>query len=863
MLKNPWHDGTFWRSACCLLIAAALVTEFLFDVYAGPNGSQPRLAFAGDADSFQTTAISGGTGLHHALWVDMGFLVSFGLGGALIVLLARSSGCVPRYRFSALRDPAENLPIWLCAVPVAAAVLDLIENVLCLIAGQDGKPSWLAPAVTTVAWWKVLAYLVAGAILLTLLYDVAMPHELIAIARPTLSFMDHLPWTGTHVGTSPAPATATAAPPPTSDIAICVSGGGIRAASVAHGALRRFDEPQGTNPSLFKQARWLASVSGGGYTAAGWAVSRFSGFPTISPAPSGVADGLLTAKKPYAETVRHRRQYLYNGKFGLTGGVLLVLVRTIASLSALGSIAVILGFGGGELVRSWALCRPDSGKSIDGCSAWHVRTAAPGLTLAAIAVLLILVALAITEESRRKKVFAVGAGVAGAAAILLVLTLALPAAVNWLHGHPQLVGGKKKSVATTGAALLAALVGVLKTQATSLLKRYYARLGGVLLAALLLLLLLAVATARADNAGYLNWLLVAAFSWVAIVSWLPAHRFTLNGLYRKRLSETFALRQSGSGLEPISYSEEPLSEQYTTSQDTPELVMYLTQHSRKTQPGGVRAAGVTVDRHGVTSYLSSVPPDAADSVSWARYPIGSWWSGFPRGWIVTRAMATSGAAFGSAMGRSSLGTTNALLAAMNLRTGIWIPNPVRRNDYWPANARIYVRSPRVGFGYFLKEVLGLYSPERDPFIFVSDGGHLENLGLVAILPKKPSKVYVVDASGDKPGTFSTLREALDLAKTKLGIDISLDWRKIQKQEWEALPKDCVVKGDITYWDGTQGKIYYGRYQPCMTCPPELLAYASSDKRFPYYALTHQSLSEEQFDHLVEMGEHVAARLMTL
>ena len=38
-------------------------------------------------------------------------------------------------------------------------------------------------------------------------------------------------------------------------------------------------------------------------------------------------------------------------------------------------------------------------------------------------------------------------------------------------------------------------------------------------------------------------------------------------------------------------------------------------------------------------------------------------------------MALSGAAVTSTMGRKSLGTTNALLAALNVRLGAWVPNP--------------------------------------------------------------------------------------------------------------------------------------------------------------------------------------------
>jgi hypothetical protein len=554
-------------------------------------------------------------------------------------------------------------------------------------------------------------------------------------------------------------------------------------------------------------------------------------------------------------------------------------MRTVLSLGALGAIAALLGFGGGELTRSWAVCRAGTSyRGIAGCDVWQVRTAAPGLIVAGLGVLSLPVAAALHDEQSRQRATRFASAAAAAGALLLVALVGLPAAVVWLHAHPSLAIDSNQPVATSApllstGGLLVALLGVLRTQATSVLKRHYARLGGVLLALLLAVVVIEVAIIRSSpQPGSnlvrfwshdfldLDWLPFAALVWLATVAWIPAHRFTLNGLYRKRVAGTFALRKSGADIVPVDYSDEPLIAEYPHDQ-TPELVTYFTQHSRRRQPGGVRASGVAASRAGVTSYRWPTSPDPGSFAPWSVYPTGSWWAGFPRGWIVSRAMAISGAAFGSAMGRSSLGTTNALLAALNLRTGIWVPNP-QRLDYWPTDGQ-GPRSPRVGFGYFLKEVFGLYSPERDPFIFVSDGGHLENLGLVAILPRKPERIFVVDASGDKPGTFSTLREAIDLAKTQLDVTVELPWERLRAADGASYPTDCAIAGTVRYWDGTQAEIFYGRYQLCMQCPAELLSFASTDKAFPYYGLVHQSLSAEQFDHLVALGDHVADRLIAM
>jgi hypothetical protein len=45
------------------------------------------------------------------------------------------------------------------------------------------------------------------------------------------------------------------------------------------------------------------------------------------------------------------------------------------------------------------------------------------------------------------------------------------------------------------------------------------------------------------------------------------------------------------------------------------------------------------------------------------------------------------------------------------------------------------------------------------FLYVTDGGHWENLGLVELLRRGCTKIYCFDAAGDKEQTFFTIGEA--------------------------------------------------------------------------------------------------------
>jgi hypothetical protein len=227
---------------------------------------------------------------------------------------------------------------------------------------------------------------------------------------------------------------------------------------------------------------------------------------------------------------------------------------------------------------------------------------------------------------------------------------------------------------------------------------------------------------------------------------------------------------------------------------------------------------------------------------------------------VSGSIALSSVAFAPALGREALGTTSALLVALNLRLGAWVPNP--RFEHWFADRDT---SPRVHLGYLVKELFGRYHPDRDPFVYVDDGGHRDNLGLVELLRERPDVAICIDASGDEPGSFRTLQEAIDLAERELGVRIDVDLARVRCPEGE-LPADCVAEGTIAYplaMGAGAGTLLYGRYQVSAGAPPALVEYAASHARFPNRRASEHFLDEDEHDQLVALGEHVGGRISGL
>ncbi len=794
-------------------------------------GTLTPISLAGTPERWVVAVADSGESLgdlRTAIALDLGFAVTLAVVGWLLTRTGlRWWAPERRRRFGWWRAAP--------AVIVAACALDVAETVLQLaILDAADPPPAVTLAVASLTWWKWIGFLVGAVGVVGLVIGPAVAPVIRPLLRRTFRAVDRT------LG-EPQPSET---PPGAGDrgeaIGICASGGGIRSAAVVIGALRGL-----TTDGTFGRARWLHAVSGGGFAAAGWRVSSHA-----RDEVELFADG-----HPWFETVRRRRRYLDNGFGSLLGGVAGAVVRSIFVFGGVLAATVLGGWLLGSLISTWAVHDGFDNLSPSDPTTWSQLTGwrllLPGLIPIAAGTIMAVAARGQADERVRRSVDRVAIAVIGVGVVLVFLLVAAPI---WIRYGRPLLGGLVGRTAEVNAGVLGVLsaLGVItavRKLLTSELKRRWSRLGGFALLAGLALLAGKVADDRANGAGIFDgwWVPVAALAWLVALDIPPSHRLTLNGVYRKRLATTFCLGPGDTTpLAPVDYCDEPAWSSYRGAPG-PELVMCGTSHSTRRQAGGLRSHGFTFQAEGVTLH-------DRESARWADYPSGSWWDGYPRGWIVSRSMALCGAAFASAMGRQSFGSTNALLAAVNLRLGMWVPNP--RFPDWFCDRDC---SPRVHLGYFVKELFNRYHPDRDPFVYVADGGHRENLGLVEQLRERPRLSIVIDASGDRPGSFSTLKQAIELAGIELGAEVDVDFTQIEQRPDDE-PLDCVTTGLVTYDDGTTTELVYAKAQISDRAPVDLRQFAAAHPPFPDYSTGDQFLREEEFDALVELGEHLAARI---
>lgn len=573
-----------------------------------------------------------------------------------------------------------------------------------------------------------------------------------------------------------------------------LSGGGIRSAAFAGGVLQSL---AGTSWSLEK-AQYLSTVSGGGYTGVSTQILRHR-LTSGSPDPQ-----YYSGTAPETEFLRNHQRYL--------GDNALERIRTVVAIAT--GIALNIAIVGGLLIlfgTALAGVRHLVGELMN-------LSEAPGapttwLPLSFIVILLLLVSgffwqygtpanqvgvSAPTSENhrsgeRRARNYRSAAIIfAGIALILFPLTVPLLGTTSPIA-----------NIAIATWLLAAALLGVLGYTLNRWTNHIASKVAATAFSGMWLVLALTVVELAIDHrqewpfthgAGLIILSTVLALAWAfADQTWYSPHAF-----YKARIASTFSVRRIGPEVRPLDYDQYTYLDEWATQDNT-------TPHPKLL----VCATANVVD--------VSVPPVGTRAVPWvfASDYVGSpelgWWTTedfrrclgkklAPDG-TLQAATAISGAAVAAALGsQGSLPSSGTALALLNARLGVWLPNPRwkfadRETSPWQTSSlrSLWLRTRNPS--WLLREIAGSM-PSKQRFVYVSDGGHLENLGFIELLRRRCKLIILVDASGDKTRTTGALDGALELAKQHLGIEADRDRDKPLEKG-----TDCVERIQITYPSG--------------------------------------------------------------
>jgi hypothetical protein len=66
-------------------------------------------------------------------------------------------------------------------------------------------------------------------------------------------------------------------------------------------------------------------------------------------------------------------------------------------------------------------------------------------------------------------------------------------------------------------------------------------------------------------------------------------------------------------------------------------------------------------------------------------------------------------------------------------------------------------------------------------VYLTDGGHIDNLGLFQLLKRRCELVIVIDAEADPNYNFTSSIELQRYARIELGVRIKLPWEEIRDE----------------------------------------------------------------------------------
>ncbi len=724
-----------------------------------------------------------------------------------------------------------------------------------------------------------------------------MPEPPPASKRPwwwVLTGVRQEPWPS-HLGTVEAP--------DPDAVGVCCSGGGIRSAAFNLGALQALQER-----TVLQETKYLAAVSGGSYIAAGLCMVAKRGQGTDHD--HSHIDVVNEENPPFyrgspeEQYLRNRCSYLAPdgmSKLFLAYRVLLGLVFNLFFLGlALFAIGVLLA----SLVYAPLYDLVDDCKNTRACDfaadvpdafLWLLAGLGAAIVLNGLGLLLLrpksqFLRRGLETWATRLIVFA-----GGVAVVLVGIPLIAPILLD--HGNeqgsqvveaastPELSAVSSVSFATVLGAVLLQLRARASEPATVLqtlkgIRGGFTRLGsrtrtvivwiaGGIAGPLLLLSIVVLAAAWAlaafskpgSDDGVFVPTVIAVLVFGGLYAVADLNTWSLHPFYRDRLCRAFALKRvrengfviakqrqykelvrlSESGIEPNTDGE---------PSHWPTLLVCAAAN--------VSDPGATPPGRGVTSFTFSATAIGGPLVGATETSVFEDRLGRNRARDITlpAAVAMSGAALSPSMGKQTRRPLTFLLALANVRLGVWVPNPRHINEKWKQRGmgkpgkdrRDIYRMPRPI--YLFRELLGRNRVDAK-FLYVSDGGHYENLGLVELFRRGCTTIYCFDASGG--AGFTALGDAIALARSELGVDVTIDpLPLVPKGDRNLADSDC-VPGTFTYRDGTPGKLIYARTVMTAAVPFDVTAYHDDDPTFPHHSTADQLYTDQKFEAYRALG----------
>ncbi|HXO20264.1 MAG TPA: patatin-like phospholipase family protein [Thermoanaerobaculia bacterium] len=212
------------------------------------------------------------------------------------------------------------------------------------------------------------------------------------------------------------------------------------------------------------------------------------------------------------------------------------------------------------------------------------------------------------------------------------------------------------------------------------------------------------------------------------------------------------------------------------------------------------------------------------------------------------AVAISGAAASPSMGYHSSPVVGFIMTLFNARLGAWLGNPgPAGKDTWRDPG------PRSAIRSLVREAFGLTSNES-AYVYLSDGGHFENLGLYEMVRRRCRSIVVLDGGADPGFAFDDLGNAL--RKIQIDLRIPIDFHGEVVRPLRARRSRCataVIRYSAVDGPCEDGRLIYIKPVRLGDEPPDVDSYATANPDFPHQTTADQWFNESQTESYRRLG----------
>lgn len=222
------------------------------------------------------------------------------------------------------------------------------------------------------------------------------------------------------------------------------------------------------------------------------------------------------------------------------------------------------------------------------------------------------------------------------------------------------------------------------------------------------------------------------------------------------------------------------------------------------------------------------------------------------------AMAVSAAAASPHMGIGTQRSLTFLLTLLNVRLGYWLPNPLRMG-VWSRFVRFFFTTNAT---YLMRELCGSFT-RKGLRVNLSDGGHIENLGVYELLRRRCKFIIAVDGEHDPELVFVSLMRLINYASIDLNAEIVFPHLEDFRRNADGWSPSHFTLGVIRYQPrpGQEapdiGFIVYFKSALTGNEPSAVLDYHRRHDDFPHQTTADQFFEEDQFEAYRALGFHSA------